>query len=138
MRNAEAKNDLVGIANAYFGLGLVMYNLGNFDEGLMYFNKSKKGFLNAKDTSSTKVLNYLIGLSHFQINNLSKSESYLKAVNDDATLRLDSGRMFESKLYLLNIESQQKPSVSLLNEYEKVLGYYIRNSEKVGECHTRD
>jgi tetratricopeptide (TPR) repeat protein len=129
LKNAESINDKKGISGAYLGLGLVIYNLGNYEEAFLYFNKSNKIEDESELQHNNMLMEYLIGLCHFQMKDFARSRQYLERVLDDALQKGDSERQYEAKLFLLNIRSIENPKKEQLSEYNEILNYFSGRNE---------
>ncbi|MBR9860786.1 hypothetical protein GYB22_08570 [bacterium] len=136
LRETEIEGDSTGIANAYIGLGLVMYNMNKWEDALQYLSKAEKTLLSIDNNPrNVKLVYYLEGLCLMHLGEYYEAGVLLKNCNKRAQAEGDSMRLYESALALNRIEIETNLNESVLDEFEEIQEYFERKEEQVGVCY---
>ena len=137
LKEAEKDEDSLLISEAQMRLGLVMYNMDKWKEGLEYLQSSEEIILSlshGERTPTIKLITYLKGLCYLRLDQLEKAQVLLTDAHAWAIDDNDSMRMGETALALNVIRSKDSPDSSVFNEYRRLLRFFQRRQETVGIC----
>lgn len=135
MRHAEYNNDSSGVAEAYWGLGLVMYQMSKWSDAIRYFDKSQR-----YDTaqSGNPLIQYLLGLCFYNLHQYELAEEYLTNSKRDAEMRSDTMRLLEIRLYQNHILLEQGVDSAVMDEYATLIDEFGSRNERVGQCYASE
>ena len=133
LKNAELIKDTSTSSSSYFGLGLVMYNMNNWEEAIAYFTKS---LLLDKSIARKSTTEYLLALCLTELDQINKAKIHFLESKKYAELTENTGRLIEIRLALNNLKGNQKKDHSILTEYDSIHQYFMNSGEKVGEAYT--
>lgn len=133
IKNAELIKDTLLISNSLFGLGLVMYDMNQWQEAISYFTRSNLISRNYDfDLNKQSSVNYLVGLCYHKLGSNRKASNHLAVAKGYALEQNDSMRLKEIRICLNNIELQHRTDPLILQEYDELLQAFQKKNEKVG------
>ncbi len=135
MRFAESIGDSGSVSDAYWGLGLVMYNMNNWSNAINNFQKSKEYNVKIKSSRSFLLVEYLLGLCYYNLDQFNLAEEYLNRSNQTAEILNDSMRLLEIRLYLNHIAVERYNEPHVIDEYDRLIYQFGEMNEKVGICY---
>ena len=127
------KNDSLGIAKGFQGLGLIFYSQGDYNKSSEYYITSLKIYENLKD--SLRSSNIYVGLGLLYLNQ-NKFEKALEHLRKDSLIKSEILLREPENLSLKNNLSNTLNNLGMIfdeqKEYEKALKYYF-NSLKLSK-----
>ncbi|MFT5723585.1 MAG: adenylate cyclase [Bacteroidia bacterium] len=135
MRHAETINDSSSMSKAFQGLGLVKYNMNQWAEAISDFNKSREMSQVALNKRDGSVIDYLLGLSYYNLGKYEVSESFLFKAREVAASAGNNMRLLEIKLHLNNIEVERSNSPMVIKVYDELIFDFQALNEKIAMCY---
>ena len=137
LKESETKNDQFLVAEAYLGLGLVMYNMSKWKDALNDFNKAEDVLYTIDSAhSNLKLTTYLKGLCLSNLKFYAAASQLLKKSLAYAEETGDSMRMFESRLALIRIAIQDKVDEEVYVELDRMQRFFENRKETIGICYS--
>ena len=116
------KNDSLGIAKAFQGIGMVFAKQGNYNRSSEYYINSLKIYENLQDGLRSSNISRSLGLLFFNQNKFEKALEYFnKSLDIKKTLNDSSGISFVLNNLGMVFDEQK--------EYDKALKYYFNSLE---------
>ena len=129
LKSAELINDTSKMSSSLFGLGLVMYSMNNWEEGITYFTKA----LNyTKDNRHKSNIEYLLALCYIELKEVNNGKIHFLESKKFAEQNQNQSRLMEIRLALNNIKGSKEQDKAILTEYKKIYRYFINNKVWVG------
>lgn len=132
LKNAEILEDSVEMSSSLFGLGLVMYNMNNWDDAIHYFSKVLTFVQSRENNSKVSGTKYLLGLCYTETNQTSLAELCFLESLEIAKTGKDHQRCVEIRLALNNLKNNEVSNAEVLLEYENLYESFKENNTTVG------
>ena len=137
LKNAELIQDTTQISSSLFGLGLVMYNMNNWDDAILYFTKALAHIqVKKKHALQTSKTQYLLGLCYFELDQREMARKYFLESKKNAVLIEDDQSAHEIRLALNNLVNDVHEREKVLLEYNELYKFFVEKGERVGIAYT--